>query len=219
MGAMKFSHPVPVGRCSFQVDFAGVEKMSGLSGLVTGLKNMFTFAPHDANKLWQTLPQKMVSKEGVERIQGFRYPSPGSAAPTARVPVRETSDEVYNIQHYTRDPRNWPVDGETGVNASTGPIAIDTNVAVSKHGGSRPDGNPAVLAYDPTGLRSARSASWASFDSVIEGQREKMSVPLPVHHKTLAAENEQRVERGVPPTLGKRFVPRNMSDNYNEVRW
>ena len=44
----------------------------------------------------------------VERIEGFRYPSPGSR-PAARVPIRE-SDEVYDTKQFTRDPRNVPRD-------------------------------------------------------------------------------------------------------------
>ena len=45
----------------------------------------------------------------VDRIQGFRYPAPGSRH-GARIPIRETVDDVYDIKEYTRDPRNLPID-------------------------------------------------------------------------------------------------------------
>jgi len=186
---------------------------------------LFSFAPHDPNKLWQVLPQRAVYNEGIERIKGFRYPSPGSMAPIARIPVRESEDETYNIQHYTRDPRNWPINGETGVNSSKGPVEINLNVAVSKDGGSRPDGNPAVLAYDSTGLRSARSASWGSFDEVISAHSMRMHeagrthLPLPVHHNAREENEATSIESGVPPTLGKRCNLKEVSKNYNTVRW
>jgi hypothetical protein len=46
-----------------------------------------------------------VDNGGVERIKGFRFPSPGSQK-EARVPLRETVDDVYQISHYSRDWRN-----------------------------------------------------------------------------------------------------------------
>jgi hypothetical protein len=184
-----------------------------------------SFAPHDPNKLWQILPQKGVYNEGIERIKGFRYPSPGSAQMITRVPVRETEDETYNIQHYTRDMRNWPINSETGYNASSGPVTVDLNVARSKDGGSRPDGNPAVLRYDETGLRSARSASWDSFDQVIGAHADRLNkvgyshVPLPVHHNSLETDNETRATTGVPPLMGRRWKLSETTDNFNKVRW
>jgi hypothetical protein len=41
----------------------------------------------------------------VERIQGFRYPAPGSRG-NPQIPLRESSDDIYNTQFYTRDSRN-----------------------------------------------------------------------------------------------------------------
>ena len=68
---------------------------------------LFSFAPYDKNKLWQILPQMMPGKtSGVERIKGFRYPSPGSqenketeGTTRSRVPVRDHEDELYHITH------------------------------------------------------------------------------------------------------------------------
>jgi len=182
------------------------------------VRSLFEFAPHDPNKMWQILPQKMSKVAGVDRIEGFRYPSPGSRVPHTRVPVRETEDEVYNIQHYTRDPRNYPSTEITGFNSSKGAVFVDPNVAVSKVVGAKPDGNPAVRSYDPTGLRSARSASWESFDKVIAEAASKTHVPTPVYETELDKFNAEKEEMGVPPTFGRRYKAK-FTKNYNEVRW
>jgi hypothetical protein len=57
--------------------------------------------------MWQVPTARM--KPDVERIQAFRYPSPGSRR-GARIPIRESEDDVYNINYYSRDPRNLPKD-------------------------------------------------------------------------------------------------------------
>jgi hypothetical protein len=41
----------------------------------------------------------------VERIKGFRFPAPGSRT-GARIPTRESADQIYDTGYYYRDPRN-----------------------------------------------------------------------------------------------------------------
>ena len=52
----------------------------------------------------------MTKAVNVDRIVGFRYPSPGSQQVGARVPIRDKPDDVYDIKQFTRDPRNLPID-------------------------------------------------------------------------------------------------------------
>jgi len=187
--------------------------------LPKAIKDIFEFAPHDPNKMWQMLPKHGYQTKDVPRIKGYRTPSPGSFKPDARVPVRETSDETFNIQHYTRDPRNIPSTEITGYNTSKGAVFVDPNVAISKHGGSHAP-NVAVQRYDPTGLRSARSASWENFDKVI-------ATKSPNHLPTAAWATMESLEtmnaameaKGLPHALGKRYKVKEMTDNYNTVRW
>ncbi len=193
---------------------------------------LFSFAPHDKNKLWQILPQMMPGKtSGVDRIKGFRYPSPGSqenketeGTTRSRVPVRDNSDELYDVQYYTKNPLNFKSEEVTGYNTSSKEmLAIDTNVAVCKDDGSKPDGNPAVLAYDPTGLRSARSASWSEFDNVIEARRKLHAEHQPTYAwggvEELEEINKAQEEKGLPPVSGKKWIGTFSDDNYNQVRW
>lgn len=66
------------------------------------------FRPEDPNSLIQVLPQRE-QNVAVERIKGYRYPAPGSRT-GARVPVRDSEEDVYDIKHYSRDPRNLKPD-------------------------------------------------------------------------------------------------------------
>ena len=66
------------------------------------------FRPNDAGAGYQILPPQ-TKVVNVDRIQGFRFPAPGSRH-GARIPIRETEEDVYDIKEYTRDPRNLPPD-------------------------------------------------------------------------------------------------------------
>lgn len=72
------------------------------------IRAAIVFRPDDPNNLFQMLPPRQVPVD-VERIKGYRYPAPGSRG-GARVPLRVTSDRVYDIKQFTRDPRNLPKD-------------------------------------------------------------------------------------------------------------
>ena len=65
----------------------------------TKLRQMTLFRPEDPSNLVQILPQKSVKGCGVERIQGFRFPAPGSVH-TASIPLRDHVDKVYDIKAY-----------------------------------------------------------------------------------------------------------------------
>lgn len=68
------------------------------------MRSAVLFRAEDPNFLMQIMPAKW-QHNTVERIKGFRYPSPGSQ-PNASVPVRESEDDIYNTNFYPRDPRN-----------------------------------------------------------------------------------------------------------------
>jgi hypothetical protein len=70
------------------------------------LRNLLFFKPDDPFNLYQVPAQRSI--EGateVERIKGIRYPSPGSQPPPS-VPLRDNSDDIYDINYYAKDPRN-----------------------------------------------------------------------------------------------------------------
>ena len=54
----------------------------------------------------QVTPQKMKVTD-VERIQGYRFPAPGSQ-PQPKIPIRENEDALFSNTFYGKDPRNLP---------------------------------------------------------------------------------------------------------------
>jgi hypothetical protein len=78
---------------------------------------------------------------------------------------------------------------------------------------------PAVLAYDPTGLRSTPTASWKSYD-------EALAKVTPDHFpKTWPTETEfnqmvaESTAKGRPIPDGITYKWQRVSDNFNVVRW
>lgn len=67
------------------------------------IKEAVLFRPDDKHDLHQVPPANMTD-ENVPRIQGYRYPAPGSQ-PTARVPDLEDEDRKYDIKYFTRNVR------------------------------------------------------------------------------------------------------------------
>ena len=62
------------------------------------------YRPEDPRYLQQVTPQFKTGST-VERIKGFRYPSPGSR-PQPVIPLRENEDRLYNNSFYTHDSNN-----------------------------------------------------------------------------------------------------------------
>merc|ERR1719181_2157907 len=65
------------------------------------LKEYFLFRPNDPHDLHQT-PNANVKMPSVPRIQGYRYPAPGSTA-HARIPVEEDEDKKFDIKYFSRN--------------------------------------------------------------------------------------------------------------------
>lgn len=99
---------------------------------------------------------------------GYRSPSPGSTKP-ADVPHSISDDRLYDIAYFKRDTvrreENKPflLYSEKLLQAD-----IDIINKVPHQIGSPGNKNPAVLAYDKTGLRSAMSATHAETKASID---------------------------------------------------
>jgi len=176
---------------------------------------MVLFRAEDPNGLIQVLPQREANVSGVERIKGYRYPAPGSRT-GARVPIRESEEDVYDIKHYSRDPRNVKPDEETFINSAAKPSLFSPKVAQIGSPGNK---NPAVLRYDPSGLRSSMSANWAALDKSLAARAVPNHLPSPVWFKELKDIEAECEKKGIPYVAGKRYDVGKMSRNYNEVRW
>lgn len=160
------------------------------------------------------MPQREANVSGVERIQGYRYPAPGSRT-GARVPIRDSKDDVYDIKHYSRDPRNVKPDEETFINSATKPSLL---APVVPQIGSPGNKNPAVLRYDPSGLRSSMTANWAALEASLEKRAIPNHLPGPEWFKDLKAIEADCEKKGIPYVAGRRYAGKS-SSNYTEVRW
>ena len=84
--------------------------------------------------------------------------------------------------------------------------------------GSPGNKNPAVLAYDPSGLRSSMSATWSAMDKAVALRANPNHLPTPSWWNDLAEIEADCERKGIPYVAGRR--PKlSASSNYNEVRW
>eukprot|EP00640_Fibrocapsa_japonica_P007004 CAMPEP_0113935714 /NCGR_PEP_ID=MMETSP1339-20121228/2814_1 /TAXON_ID=94617 /ORGANISM="Fibrocapsa japonica" /LENGTH=162 /DNA_ID=CAMNT_0000937957 /DNA_START=219 /DNA_END=707 /DNA_ORIENTATION=+ /assembly_acc=CAM_ASM_000762 len=141
--------------------------------------------------------------EGVERIQGYRYPAPG-ARRGAVVPHVENEDDLFDIGYYKRDTRRMPQDRITIIPGKDAPKVIYHGAANTKElpAGSPGRPNPAVERYDPSGLRSSMTATHAALAESLEKYKPNHLV------KEEWADKEQEIvewytSRGLPPVPGR----------------
>lgn len=199
------------------------------------------FRPEDPNKLLQVLPPVWQHHE-VARIKGFRSPSPGSqVAPS--VPIRESSDDIYNTNYYFRNPRNL----KTGVCIAHCQFAVekkmilmivagfiffvqdttflDTGKKTYLIGEDKPNLPTAykrkinLLPYDPSGLRTTKTTTWDAVNQVLEKRVVVNHLPNPIWAKEADAIDAAREKKGLPPAVGKPYKFAYASKNYNQVRW
>jgi hypothetical protein len=161
----------------------------------------------------QVLPQKEVGRE-VDRIQGFRYPAPGSR-PVGSVPTRTNDDDIYDIKFFSRDNRNVPTEEQIYYNSKNKPTLLAPKLS---HEGSPGTGNPAVLAYDPSGLRSSMTATWSELDKAIKETATPEHLPQPYWYKDKVDIDAERITRGLPFAVGKRYAY-DVPASYNELKW
>jgi hypothetical protein len=75
-----------------------------------------------------------------------------------------------------------------------------------------------LLAYDPSGLRTGKTTTWAAVDKVLEDNALPNHLPRPAWYKEKETIIEEFAKKGLPAPVGKKFqfvIP----ENYNRVRW
>eukprot|EP00634_Sargassococcus_sp_CCMP2135_P004058 CAMPEP_0198648208 /NCGR_PEP_ID=MMETSP1467-20131203/3314_1 /TAXON_ID=1462469 /ORGANISM="unid. sp., Strain CCMP2135" /LENGTH=204 /DNA_ID=CAMNT_0044383909 /DNA_START=81 /DNA_END=695 /DNA_ORIENTATION=- len=145
--------------------------------------------------------------KGVDRIQGYRYPAPGSRPP-ARIPRVDNTDDVFDIKFLGKDTRRAPRNHIIFTNKkcldSEEIKAITTKAESVKldWGSSGKFGNPAVKEYDPTGLRSSMTATHEALAKSLEEHK-----PTQLVHYEWWDEQDAIIAdakaKGIPPPPGK----------------
>ncbi|EQC34048.1 hypothetical protein SDRG_08262 [Saprolegnia diclina VS20] len=151
--------------------------------------------------------------------QNFRYPAPTSHKEEAHVPSTGSKKNVYSTQYYTRDVRRFKKwnKAEVGIHPSLA-IAPPAELPADTFLGSPGNKNPAVLAYDPTGTRSAMSTTFAARDSLIEALGEDTHL-VRMEWEPFQAEIVAEYEaNGTPPVPGRPF-PWDMPNRSRIARW
>jgi len=99
------------------------------------------------------------------------------------------------------------------VNGSKGPVMI---TAPTPRIGSPGFNNPAVASYDPTGLRSSMTATWAALDKALESEKPD-HLPAPDWYNDRDEIARECERKGIPLVIGKRRM--NAPDSYNKLKW
>lgn len=121
---------------------------------------------------------------------------------------------MYDIKFYSSDNRNINKEEVIFYNSKVKPTLIESKIP---HEGSPGSKNPAVLAYDPTGLRSSMTATWGELDKALEKAKPN-HLPHPFWWKELAAVDAEREKKGLPFAVGKRLVY-DTPERYNQISW
>ncbi|CAM9805479.1 unnamed protein product [Chrysoparadoxa australica] len=144
---------------------------------------------------------------GVDRIKGYRYPAPSNQQPP-NYPADhgDKSVDIYDTNYYSRDVSRPPT---TVYTAQRYAEALEANLAELpdpegvRASSSQGNKNPAVLRYDPSGLRSAMSATWTEMDKALEKAQDNHNVHYAWEDKASAVEIiEDCKTKGLPPVPG-----------------
>jgi len=166
-------------------------------------------------------------KKGQIAPKGFRSPSPG-ALQEVNIPKHEyeidedgnvNHDPLYNNQYYVRDTARNCVEAPIRM---VNPALIDTmeivpNPHANPSTSSPGNKNPAVLAYDPTGLRSAMSATNEALEVAIASNLPK-HLQVPQWHADagdIIAKWEADGTHPIPGRASKLKEP----NNFRVFRW
>ena len=169
-------------------------KYTIMSGLWKAFKRVLAFKP-DGSKFYVMANAKSKAHGG-----SYRYPAPGSQ-PQAFVPGQENDDLLYDTKYYTRDSRRHPEPAFV-ISGPKTPKHFLANSEPLPLLGSPGNNNDDVLKYDPTGLRSAMSATNAQHREAILKVR-PTHLPQPSWLKDQAAILKDLKSKGLPPVPGK----------------
>jgi hypothetical protein len=100
------------------------------------------------------------------------------------------------------------------MNASNPTLLIDDKMKLASHGKRK----IMPLAFDQTGLRTTKTATWEALDKVLAVRAVPDHLPDPAWMKNYDALVEERLQKNLPLPVGKRFK-QSYTANYNEVRW
>lgn len=175
------------------------------------VRQAFLFRPEDPNMMHQMLPPRF-NPTSVDRIQGFRFPSPGSRI-GARVPIVENSDQIYDTNQYVRDPSNIKRQEEILVNSHK-PVEMLLDPP-RVHSQNKRKINK--LVYDESGLRTTKTANWDDLEAALKAI-EPNHLPQAEWYDDMEAIYAECDRKGIPYVPGRKFKAA-MSDNFNKVRW
>lgn len=153
----------------------------------------------------------------------WRYPAPASAPVQGRIP-QGTRKRVYDITYYPRDTRrnSWhltePI--ENGFHEKARAL-IESHGLVEdaeEKQGSPGNNNPAVMWYDPTGLRTSMTANTAAFEDALA-----MATPTQLVRNGWEYDSTEIVDdytgKGLPPVPGRRLETDGAHPHKFRPRW
>jgi hypothetical protein len=178
------------------------------------IRSAILFRAEDPSNLHQILPPR-ITNTSVERIKGFRYPAPGSRV-GARIPTRDSDDDLYETSYLSRNPNNLPKEHVLSLNTSNGGTILlaDDNPRAASHGKRK----ISQLPYDPSGLRTTKTATWEALDTVLADRAKPNHLVAEEWRKDYAQMCIDAEAKGLPMPLGRRHKWQT-SANINTVRW
>lgn len=75
------------------------------------------------------------------------------------------------------------------------------------------------MAYDSSGLRTTKTATWAAVDEVLAKRAVPDHLPQPSWYDERDEVDAARARKGLPPAVGRVMKPKEISENFNQVRW
>lgn len=119
-----------------------------------------------------------------------------------QIPNVSSTDRIYDNNHYKRDTVRNPEPPVVFMVESNAPICIEAPPQVLETGGSPGNNNPAVLRYDPSGLRSTMSATQSALEESLK-EHAPDHQPTPLWAKDADKIIEDLESKGLPMTAGK----------------
>lgn len=95
------------------------------------------------------------------------------------------------------------------------------NVSLAKHRGKTHGKRKiTLLPYDPSGLRTTKTATWEALDKVLAANAKPNHLPGPFWWNEREAINRDRAAKGLPPAVGKfQDLRGKVTASYSEAKW